>query len=98
MVIIAFSTQPAVIKEAFSFFRCKNLYREDTPILYLEGDYEVECWKGDHQLYALGVALPYIVFWGVILPLFIFIKLCRNRKNLNNKDLIAKYSFLYCGY
>ena len=98
IVIIGFNLQPTVIKNAFALFQCTNLYRSDSPINYLTMDYDIQCWHGDHSLWALGLGLTSLVIWIILLPSLIVIILKRNQKKLNTAKVAKKYSFIYNGY
>ena len=98
IVVVGHKYQPSIIDQNFTSFVCVNLYREDTRVLFLEADYDLECWVGTHKLYTFAFALPFIMVWFVILPIALFYKLYKLRRNFNNGNVKQRYSFLYRGY
>jgi len=46
----------------------------------------------------LGLALPTLIIWVVVLPVLTFGMLCRYRHRLNDEKIKGKYAFLYRGY
>ena len=59
-----------------------------------------ECWKDDHYLYAVGLAVPSTIIWGAGLPLvafFILYKFHQTNEQKSSYNMI-KWGFLYLGY
>jgi len=98
IVVILFNMQPSVIKTSFGLFQCSNIYRYDTSLNYLALDYDVKCWEGDHKFWTLGLAVPSLVLWIVILPSILIYLLRSNQKILHTAKVARKYSFIYNGY
>ena len=46
----------------------------------------------------LGVALPSIIFWGIIIPVTLLFLIRRNKKNMNKHKIYAQLSFIIKGY
>jgi hypothetical protein len=58
----------------------------------------MECLVDESKRNAYIFGIPSIMIWIIMLPLFIFIKLFKNRHNLfKNKSLIDNYGFFYIG-
>ena len=98
LIVIGHKYQPTISDLNFSSYLCINLYREDTKIEFLEADLDVKCWESTHLSYSLGMALPLIVIWFVVLPGLLFRIIYKNRKQLMIRNLKERYSFLYRGY
>mmetsp|Transcript_38898 Transcript_38898/g.34581 ORF Transcript_38898/g.34581 Transcript_38898/m.34581 type:complete len:133 (+) Transcript_38898:1434-1832(+) len=82
-----------------AMFECENLYREDSPIYYLKEDYNVECWTTEHILFISLFALPLLIFWSIIFPLIIFLKIRRFKDKLDDlPPKLNKYTFFFRGY
>lgn len=47
--------------------------------------------------YALGIGVPFTLFWLFGFPLYIFRRLYTQRKNLNDKDVILNYGLFFVG-
>jgi len=63
----------------------------------MDEDPQHECWTAAHFSWALGVAMPSFLIWGLILPFILFRKLKKRSKNLHDLEVYAKYSFVYEG-
>ena len=98
LIVILFNMQPSVIKTSFGLFQCTNLYRHDAAINYLATDYDVKCWEGDHKYWTLGLAVPSLALWIIILPSILLYLLQENKNNLHTAKVARKYSFIYNGY
>ena len=59
---------------------------------------DIECWDEKHIFHVLFVALPSLLFWGIIIPAIYIYILYKNRKRLGSKDVRKKYGFLFNGY
>jgi len=57
----------------------------------------VECWTPKHVIWSIGIALPFFLVWGVVLPIILLKKLISRAKSLNNPEVYAKYAFVYEG-
>jgi len=57
----------------------------------------VQCWTPKHILWAVGVALPFFLLWGVVLPVILLRKLMARSKLLNTPEVYSKYAFVYEG-
>jgi len=97
-VIICFSLQTSVIKSNFALFKCENLYREDTPLDFLENYYDTKCWEGSHTKWALGLAVPSLVVWVILIPGYMLRFLYKNQQSLNKIHMVQRYSFIYNGF
>ena len=98
IVIICFNLQPDILKNSFQLFQCANLYRTDAPELYMNLDYDVQCWTPEHLTWVLGLAVPCLVLWGLLLPGYMFVVLRRNIQKIETEEMRKKYSFIYMGY
>lgn len=61
-------------------------------------DLEIICYHGAHKLWALGVAFPSLVVWGLGVPFFAFVLLSRKKNKLKVLEVKERYGFLYNGY
>lgn len=50
------------------------------------------------MFYALILAIPDLIIWGIIIPLLLLNVLMKNVKTLSNFTLKAKFGFIYNGY
>mmetsp|Transcript_19745 Transcript_19745/g.16913 ORF Transcript_19745/g.16913 Transcript_19745/m.16913 type:complete len:264 (-) Transcript_19745:665-1456(-) len=96
-IIIGFLVQPNLIESCLQLFNCQNFQDDANPKFFMDDDPQVECWTRQHAIWTLGIALPFFLIWGIVLPLFLFIKV---RRKLANKDDVAghaKFSFVFEG-
>ena len=80
IVILLFLAHPTLVKIMFSVFSCRTI---DGDTLFLVDNLEIECWSEEHTFYAIVVALPGIITWGIGIPTFMMYELYRNRTRLN---------------
>jgi len=73
-LIISFIVQPNIILTCLEMFRCQNLSDSEDPKYFIANNPDVQCWTRTHLGWALGVALPFFLIWGVFLPFAVFIK------------------------
>ena len=97
LVTIVF-LQPNMLKFFLMLFNCKNLYREDSTEYYLTSDYNLLCWDSNHLKYALGVGIPNILVWGIVIPIILYQILRRYKNHLNEHIIQKRYSFIFKGY
>ena len=96
VINMLFMIHPLILKTTMEIFSCTTIEGNK----YLDTYMEDECWTGDHAKYAISVALPAFLLWGLGLPLFAFFRL----KNLyalhklDTKYYQEVYGFLYLGY
>ena len=67
---------------------------------YLDLYMDDECWTGDHEVFALSLALPSLIVWGAGMPLVAFYYISRAHKSdaYATKPIMIKWGFLYLGY
>lgn len=66
ITIVFFLIHPSIVKTFFQVFSCRDVHGE----YWLTENLEVTCWEGDHLTYALAVALPSCIIWGIGTPAF----------------------------
>ena len=59
-------------------------------------DSEIQCWTPLHILWSVGVALPFFLLWGFVLPIVLFRKLVVS-KDLENPETYTRFAFIYEG-
>lgn len=73
---------------------CINLANKDY-ILYSKS---YECFTADYYYYSYNLVLPILILWVVIIPLYFFSILYKNRNNLDSIDTSLKYGLLFKEY
>jgi hypothetical protein len=77
VIVLLFLAHPTLLKYTFSAFACMEL--NDGEYWLLE-DMEIRCFEGDHLFYALVVAAPGCLVWGIGIPTVALILVYRNRR------------------
>jgi hypothetical protein len=49
-------------------------------------DPEIECYKGAHKIWAMSLAIPAIIVWGLGIPLFAYFLMSKEKKTLNTLE------------
>jgi hypothetical protein len=94
-VVFFFLIHPSLVKLMFAFFHCRQL---DPGQYWMASCLNIRCWDQVHLKYALSVALPSIIVWGVGLPALCLAYLIRERHGLGLTTLRLRLGFLYNGY
>ena len=95
IVVQLFFFQPSLIKYNFAMFNCIKLGPGE---YYMTSDMSIQCWKTEHIIYSLIIALPSILIWCISIPIVLVIILYKNKSKLPNIEEKLKYGFLYKGY
>ncbi|EGR34627.1 hypothetical protein IMG5_005490 [Ichthyophthirius multifiliis] len=74
-IIIQFTILPKILDLTLKAYKCVNLGDDDNPMLFLKADYDVKCWDKTHWQFIIFVALPSLLIWGIICPIFFYQKL-----------------------
>ena len=59
---------------------------------------DTECWDDKHVFHVLFVALPSLMFWGIVVPAICIYILYKNRRKLGSIKVRKMYGFLFNGY
>ena len=91
-----FILHPTILKYTMSMEVCTTV----DGTAYLDIYMNDECWTGDHWNYAIAVAVPSFIVWGIGFPAIAFTMLYRlNKKRKLFKPVNKKvYGFLFSGY
>jgi len=95
MIVLFFLIHPTIVKLMFSIFACREIEGKG---LWLIQNLEVQCWDEKHTLYALGVALPSILVWGIGVPTFMLYSMYKKSRYLFKIDNKLRFGFLFNGY
>eukprot|EP00361_Fabrea_salina_P007450 CAMPEP_0202436818 /NCGR_PEP_ID=MMETSP1345-20130828/26245_1 /ASSEMBLY_ACC=CAM_ASM_000843 /TAXON_ID=342563 /ORGANISM="Fabrea Fabrea salina" /LENGTH=1731 /DNA_ID=CAMNT_0049050339 /DNA_START=6 /DNA_END=5201 /DNA_ORIENTATION=+ len=95
MIVLFFLIHPTIVKLMFSIFACREIEGKGP---WLIQNLEVQCWDEKHTLYALGVALPSILVWGIGVPTFMLYSMYKKSRYLFKIDNKLRFGFLFNGY
>jgi len=84
---------PIISSTAFEGLNCIEI--EDKK--YLKVDLSVECWSKEHTPIALFLCIPAVLIYTIGVPLFVFVFLSKNKKRLEDKEIIIKFGQFYMG-
>jgi hypothetical protein len=98
IVIIVFNMIPGIVKSCLNFMNCRNLNTESDPVTFYIENYDMQCWVNPHRQLVFYLIIPSLLTWMIIAPLWLFIKLYRNKTKINQTQLLQRYSFIYNGY
>lgn len=65
VIAILYILQPGLLKTLFELFSCKNFNAEDSSITLLVKDPDTICWESPHLNWAIGLSVPFLLFWFV---------------------------------
>ncbi|EWS76251.1 transmembrane protein, putative (macronuclear) [Tetrahymena thermophila SB210] len=66
---------------------------------YLDLDVNILCYDPqDHKQYVIFYCIPLLVFWAIIIPLFLFLKIRNGKIKKWSIFIEIKYSFIFAGY
>ena len=85
---------PSLCSYPFRLLNCRTI----GGVPYLARDVEEPCWEGRHLVYAVGVAIPGLLGFGLGLPLLCLLVMWRRRKKLYTNKYIFRLGLIYNGY
>ena len=92
IVVQLFFFQPSIVKYTFSMFNCSELDASQT---YLNDNLNISCWKNEHTIYTLSIALPSLLIWSIFMPCSLLILIYKQKNSLSETSQMLKYGFLY---
>jgi predicted outer membrane repeat protein len=96
LVVLFFLIHPNIVKANFAMFSCIELEPGE---LWLNDNNDIRCYGSEHSLYAVVLALPVLVIWGIGVPTFILYYLIRKEQvKLDSLDMKLKLGFIYSGF
>mmetsp|Transcript_17397 Transcript_17397/g.12432 ORF Transcript_17397/g.12432 Transcript_17397/m.12432 type:complete len:178 (+) Transcript_17397:190-723(+) len=84
---------PTITSYSFGMFNCQEV----EGVSYLVRDFSLVCWSPDHRRSILLYALPSILVWTIGFPVAICVFLARNRRRLDEPEVIKKFGLYYVG-
>eukprot|EP00347_Sterkiella_histriomuscorum_P008851 403343497 len=79
----------------FQLFNCKDIFNDGKE--YLVIDNSIQCWTGDHAIYAKASGIPILLIWIFGLPATAMIAMYKRRSQLGEARNIERYGFMYVG-
>ena len=94
-VILFFLAHPSIVKVAFSVYSCSEVNPNE---FWVSSQMNIRCWQGKQMEYALTVALPSIILWGIGVPAIFLLIITSERKKFYEIETKIKYGFMVNGY
>lgn len=93
--ITIFSMQPSIINALVNMISCIEI---DKDSFYVANYTDEKCWTNQHYQWIFQCFVPSFFFYGVFMPLSIFLYMKINEKNLYEMRYLKKIGFLLTGY
>lgn len=93
--VTLFLVHPSLFKVAAD---CLNCMQIESGEFWMNSDLNIRCWDSHHSRFALGVALPSLILWGILLPMGVLLVLIRLRNDVTELNVRIRFGFLYSGY
>ncbi|GAX73318.1 hypothetical protein CEUSTIGMA_g772.t1 [Chlamydomonas eustigma] len=108
LLSIIFFSYPGVTNTLLSFFNCPTVDDASAGLPYVDylmapgrywaSDYNLQCFTGYHNLLALYIGIPGVIFFSLGVPAFSAYFLYKNQHRLREKGFIRSYGFIYGDY
>jgi hypothetical protein len=111
-LVVTFYAYPTLLRASLSFFACLCIDRVPPEVQlppgatarlnhtagYLVSDISQECFAGYHKGWALGLGLPSIILWCVVVPVAMGVGLFLCRAKADEDSFREHFGFLYRSY
>jgi len=94
IVYLILLEQPGIVGYLNAFLSCSNIYK-GSETLYITSHPNWSCDDPEYIFYQNYVAIPLLVFWAFIIPVFMFLSLFRMRQSLDEPNVRLTYGVLY---
>ncbi|MEE4248133.1 MAG: hypothetical protein V2I33_22295 [Kangiellaceae bacterium] len=95
IIVVMFLFHPVVLRTLFSCFACVEI---ESGEYWLEDEQNIKCWDEEHMFFAIYIAVPGLIAWGLIFPIVILSFLLARRRRLEDADTKIKFGFLLHGF
>ncbi|KAL4469770.1 hypothetical protein ABPG73_017795 [Tetrahymena malaccensis] len=89
-----FFTQNSIVFLLLKMMSCRQI----DGILYINSDITYECFTQNHLKFMKYIGIPGLVGWILIIPLIIFYKIYKKKKDLEQVSFREKYGHIYNEY
>lgn len=108
-IVVVFYSYPTLVKASLSFFACLSIddasgpyaehaVRNHSAGYWVSDGLHQECFIGWHKAWALGLGLPAVLIFCVLLPLGLFCFLWFSKSRVAQTVFKEQYGFLYRNY
>ena len=94
-ILVLYVFQPGIVRMAFSVLQCDMVCGDS----FLHRDLHEGCWQGSHLTAVTLLAMPTILCYAVLMPVFGIFLLYRHKSIMfANKKLVFRYGMMYSGF
>ena len=99
-VLMWYLILPSIVRVGSSAFQCRYAGVPDPgKDEYLAASMEETCWRGRHLAYVLGVSLPMLILYGLIVPATLILRLWQvGDARVSNPSLMLRFSLVHSGF
>jgi len=90
--------QPSVVRELISYLSCVSLDPSNPDQTFVSSDLTYQCNTPLYMSFKQYYVIPSVIFYGILLPVILFIILFVNREKLATTELRVAYGSLYNEY
>ena len=95
IIVVMFLFHPNISRYMMSAFACTEI---DANEYWLVADLDIRCWNSEHSFFALCVALPGLVLWGIGAPAVALVVILKKPNELSDISQKSRFDFLVKGY
>ena len=81
IIVVMFLFHPNISRYMMSAFACTEI---DANEYWLVADLDIRCWNSEHSFFALCVALPGLVLWGIGAPAVALVVILKKPNELSD--------------
>jgi len=93
-VLVVYTLSPSIIKSCFQMLQPEEVCQTK----YWALDDTIKFDDDTHQMMILSVAVPSLIFYGVVCPLLVMFYIGRHADRQTNKKLMFRFGLLYSGF
>jgi hypothetical protein len=97
IIIIIVTFQTPVLLANLEMFDCTNLHTVKDPEYYLNKDFDMPCWSGQHLDWVLKFSLSMVILWGFMMPILLFLWIRKHRNHFNEEKILIRFGYLLKG-
>ena len=75
---------------------CKTIILEETSttLKFIHSSPSHECYTNLHLIYLVSMILPALLVWAIIIPIVIYMLLCKHQSTMDSKENIFKFGLI----
>ena len=94
-IVSCFVFQQKIFMKLFEMINCENfIFDDQLSEFYLRNYLHIKCYTQDHYFWVYYIIVPSLVFYGIHLPISIWIFTYYNQSRFRDRNINIKYNFL----